>query len=76
MPLFFERKIATMPKKYPAEVRDRAVRMVNDRLSEYPSVFAACKALAPKLDVGPRITAALGAPSPGRFRCEGGSDYR
>lgn len=42
-----------MPKKYPAEVRDRAVRMVIDRLSEYPSVFAACKALAPKLDVGP-----------------------
>lgn len=42
-----------MPKKYPAEVRDRAVRMVVDRLSEYPSVFAACKALAPKLDVGP-----------------------
>ena len=42
-----------MPKKYPAEIRDRAVRMVIDRLSEYPSVFAACKALAPKLDVGP-----------------------
>lgn len=53
MPLSFERKIATMPKKYPAEARDRAVRMVIDRLSEYPSVFAACKALAPKLDVGP-----------------------
>ncbi|MDJ0318626.1 hypothetical protein [Arthrobacter antibioticus] len=43
-----------MPKKYPAEVSDRAVRMINDRLSEYPSVFAACKALAPKLDVGPK----------------------
>ncbi len=42
-----------MPKKYPVEVRDRAVRMVLDRLSEYPSVYAACKALAPKLDVGP-----------------------
>lgn len=41
-----------MPKKYPAEVRDRAVRMVLDRLSDYPSVYAACKALAPKLDVG------------------------
>ena len=53
MPLSFLRKIAIMPKKYPAEVRDRAVRMVVDRLSEYPSVFAACKALAPKLDVGP-----------------------
>ena len=42
-----------MPKKYPAEVRDRAVAMVLDRLSEYPSIYAACKALAPKLDVGP-----------------------
>ena len=42
-----------MPKKYPVEVRDRAVRMVIDRLSDYPSVFAACKALAPMLDVGP-----------------------
>jgi transposase len=41
-----------MPKKFPAEVRDRAVRMTLDRLSEYPTVFAACKALAPKLDVG------------------------
>ena len=53
MPLSFLRKTATMPKKYPTEARDRAVRMVFDRLSEYPSVFAACKALAPKLDVGP-----------------------
>jgi len=52
MPLSFLRKMATMPKKYPAEVRDRAVRMVLDRLSDYPSVYAACKALAPKLDVG------------------------
>lgn len=42
-----------MPKMYPAEVRDRAVRLVLDRLSEYPSVYAACKAVAPKLDVGP-----------------------
>ncbi|WP_431711863.1 transposase [Glutamicibacter uratoxydans] len=42
-----------MPKKYPAEVRERAVRMVLERLSEYPSVYAACKAVAPKLDVGP-----------------------
>ncbi|GAA4374572.1 transposase [Paeniglutamicibacter cryotolerans] len=41
-----------MPKKYPAEVRDRAVNMVLDRITEYPSLYAACKALAPKLDVG------------------------
>ncbi|MHA7292238.1 IS3 family transposase [Arthrobacter sp. MDT3-24] len=42
-----------MPKQFPPEVRDRAVRMTLDRLSEYPSVYAACKALAPKLGVGP-----------------------
>ncbi len=42
-----------MPKKYPSEVRDRAVRMVLDRLADYPSPWAACQDLAPKLDVGP-----------------------
>ncbi|UUL77913.1 IS3 family transposase [Pseudarthrobacter sp. Fe7] len=42
-----------MPKQFPPEVRDRAVRMTLDRLSEYPSVYAACKALAPKLGVEP-----------------------
>lgn len=41
------------PKQFPPEVRARAVRMTLDRLSEYPSVYAACKALAPKLGVGP-----------------------
>ena len=53
MPLSFLRKMATMPKKYPAEVRDRAVTMVTERLPECPSGYAACKALAPKLDLGP-----------------------
>jgi transposase len=41
-----------MPRKYPSEVHDRAVRMVLDRLDDYPSVWAACQVLAPKLDVG------------------------
>lgn len=41
-----------MPKKYPAEVRDRAVRMTLDRLNDYPTPYAACQALAPKLNVG------------------------
>ena len=41
-----------MPKKLPAVVRDRAVRMAVDWLSGYPSVYAACKAVAPKRDVG------------------------
>ena len=42
-----------MPKKYPPEVHDRAVRMALDRLSEYPSIWATAKALAPMLYVSP-----------------------
>ncbi|MGH3732153.1 MAG: transposase [Acidimicrobiales bacterium] len=42
-----------MPKKYPPEVHDRAVRMAMDRLNDYPSHWAAAKALAPMLDVSP-----------------------
>ncbi|WP_345471480.1 hypothetical protein QMQ05_15510 [Glutamicibacter ectropisis] len=42
-----------MPAKNFAAVRDRAARMIRDRLSEHPSMYAACKAVAPKLDVGP-----------------------
>jgi transposase len=41
-----------MPKKYPPEVRDRALRMDLDRLGEYESVSKATKSLAPKLNVG------------------------
>ena len=41
-----------MPKKFPPEVRDRAVRMTLDRLGDYESVSAAAKALAPKLNIG------------------------
>ncbi|GAA1216362.1 transposase [Rhodoglobus aureus] len=41
-----------MPKKYPAEVRERAVRMALDRVNDYPSINALAMALAPKLNVG------------------------
>ena len=34
-----------MPKRYPKDQRDRAVRMVLDRLDEYPSLYAACGAI-------------------------------
>ena len=42
-----------MPKQYPSEVRERAVRVVLDRLEGYPSVSAMCQEIGPKLDVGP-----------------------
>jgi len=42
-----------MPKQYPKEQRDRAVRMLLDRLDDYPSMYAACNAIAPKLGIGP-----------------------
>jgi|SRR3954467_15311520 transposase len=39
-------------KKYPAEQRERALRMAMDRLAEYPTPYACAKALGPKLGVG------------------------
>ena len=41
-----------MAKRYPAEQRERAVKMVLDHLHEYNSVYFACKATGPKLEVG------------------------
>jgi transposase len=40
-----------MPKRYPIEQRERAVKMVLDRVDGYRSAYAACQALAPKLGV-------------------------
>ena len=41
-----------MPKKHPIEVRERALRMTLDRLKDYPAMWAACRDLAPKLNIG------------------------
>ena len=41
-----------MPKQYPKEQRDRAVRMLLDRLDDYLSMYAACNAIGPKLGNG------------------------
>ncbi len=41
-----------MPNRYPREQRDRATRMALDRLEDYPSPYAAARALGPKLGVG------------------------
>jgi transposase len=44
--------MAIMPKRYPKEQRDRAVRLVLDHLDEYDTPFLACKAIAPRVGVG------------------------
>ena len=41
-----------MHKQYPKEQHDRAVRMLLDRLDDYPSMYTACNAIAPKLGIG------------------------
>jgi transposase-like protein len=41
-----------MPQRYPDQVKDRAVKMVLSHMDEYPSAYAAAKALAPRLGVG------------------------
>jgi transposase-like protein len=48
----FLAKDAVMPKKYPSEQRERATRMVLERIDDYPSVWAAAQALGPKLGIG------------------------
>ena len=40
-----------MAQRYPKELRERATRMVLERLPEYASAYAVAKALGPKLGV-------------------------
>jgi transposase len=42
---------AKRPGPYPAEVRERAVRMVFDHQHEYPSQWKAIESIAQKLNV-------------------------
>ena len=39
-------------RKYPEELRERAVKMVLDHLQEYRSVYAACQSIGLKVGVG------------------------
>lgn len=39
----------TKPRQYPAELRERAVRMVREHGSEHPSQWAAIKSIAQKV---------------------------
>lgn len=58
-----------MPKKYPTDQRDRALRMALERLDDYPSPWAAAQALGPKLGVGPETDAPeVDRAGPGRRR--------
>jgi transposase-like protein len=41
-----------MSKRFPLEVRERAVKMVLSHLDEYPSVYGAAKVIAPSVGVG------------------------
>lgn len=53
MPLLFEsRGMSTMPKKVDAELKVRAIRLVNDHQGEYASLTAAAAAVAKQLGVG------------------------
>ena len=53
MPLPFEfERMLFMPKKFDPEVKDRAVRMVLDRVEEAGSVTKAVALVSPKVDVG------------------------
>jgi transposase len=39
----------TKPRQYPAELRERAVRMVHEHGSEYPSQWAAIRSISEKV---------------------------
>ena len=41
-----------MPRRYPAQVRDRAIKMVLSHLDEYDSVYQAAFAIGPKVVKG------------------------
>ncbi len=43
--------VSIMSKRYPPEVRDKAVRLALERLDEYGSAYAAARAIGPLVDV-------------------------
>jgi len=44
----------TKSNKFSPEVRERAVRMVQEHRGEYPSLWAAIESIAPRLVVCPK----------------------
>jgi transposase len=45
--------MVTMSKRYPPEVREKAVRLALDHLDEYGSAYAAAHTIGPMVDVHP-----------------------
>jgi transposase len=43
--------VTIMSKRYPPEVREKAVRLALERLDEYGSAYAAARAIGPLVDV-------------------------
>lgn len=48
-------------KRYPAEVKERAVRLFRESKDEHPSEWAAMRSIAEKIRMQPRVAAFLGA---------------
>jgi transposase len=44
--------IVSTSKRYPDELKARAIRIVLEHRAEYPSQYAAVKAVAERLDIG------------------------
>jgi transposase len=45
--------MVTMSKRYPPEVREKALRLALDHLDEYGSAYAAAHAIGPKVECTP-----------------------
>ena len=68
----------SLPKgqRHPAELRERAVRMVFEHTHEYPSQWKAICSIADKLDLNRETPAPVGSPSRGRRRPSAGDHDR
>jgi transposase len=52
--------MVTMSKRYPPEVREKALCLALDHPDEYPSAYAAARAIGPMVDVH-LVTAEFGS---------------
>jgi transposase len=68
-----------MPKRYPPEVREKALRLALDHLDEYSSAYAAAQAIGPMVDVHPetlRVWIVKAQAEPGRRQSAAGKGCR